>query len=216
MTTNSTINLYHGSWEIVSNPQYGVSRIDNDYGQGFYCTKDIELAKEWACSDDKSTSWCNSYTLDLTGLNILDLTTDDFTALQWLALLMDNRNVNMDSQIMRRGAEWLIANHLLDISKYDVIIGYRADDSFFRIARAFISNTLPLEFLEASLRSGDLGIQYTIKSECAFNALNFIEANPVDYRVYYPKRTARSQSASDFVFDKNYEDGTFLSDIIRR
>ena len=215
MATDSIINLYHGSWEIVSNPQYGLGRIDNDYGQGFYCTADIELAKEWACSE-KSTSWCNSYTLDTTGLNILDLTTDDFTALQWLALLINNRNVTMDSQIMRRGANWLIENHLPDISTYDVVIGYRADDSFFRIARAFISNTLPLEFLEESLRSGDPGIQYTIKSERAFNALQFVNATPVDHRIYYSRRTAHSQAASSLVFDKNYDDGTFLSDIIRR
>lgn len=214
MTTNSTIHLYHGSWEIVHKPRYGFGRTDNDYGQGFYCTTDIELANEWACSE-KSTSWCNHYTLDLSKLELLDLTTSEFNALQWLALLMSNRNVNMDSQIMRQGAAWLIDNYLQDISAYDVIIGYRADDSFFRIARAFVSNSLPLETLETALRSGDLGLQYVIKSKRAFNALHFLDAEPVDHRKYYPRRIARSQTASALAFANNNFNGTFLSDIIR-
>ena len=28
-----------------------VSRLDNDYGRGFYCTEKIDLAKEWAVAD---------------------------------------------------------------------------------------------------------------------------------------------------------------------
>ena len=44
--------LYHGSTEIVKNPLYGNGKMYNDYGQGFYCTEEIELAKEWACTED--------------------------------------------------------------------------------------------------------------------------------------------------------------------
>lgn len=35
--------------EIVEVPQFGIGKTYNDYGQGFYCIKSIELAKEWAC-----------------------------------------------------------------------------------------------------------------------------------------------------------------------
>lgn len=40
--------LYHGSREIVEHPLYGKGSENNDYGQGFYCTESMELAKEWA------------------------------------------------------------------------------------------------------------------------------------------------------------------------
>ena len=43
------ITIYHGSQQIVEVPKYGVGKTYNDYGQGFYCTENIELAKEWAC-----------------------------------------------------------------------------------------------------------------------------------------------------------------------
>ena len=45
--------IYHGSVQIIEKPQYGAGRKDNDYGLGFYCTEDIELAKEWAASDER-------------------------------------------------------------------------------------------------------------------------------------------------------------------
>ena len=44
------LKLYHGSEKIIENPIYGKGKLNNDYGRGFYCTEDIELAKEWACA----------------------------------------------------------------------------------------------------------------------------------------------------------------------
>lgn len=41
--------LYHGSEYLIENPQFGKGSLHNDYGRGFYCTENIELAKEWAC-----------------------------------------------------------------------------------------------------------------------------------------------------------------------
>ena len=43
------ISIYHGSQQIVEVPKFGAGKSYNDYGQGFYCTENIELAKEWAC-----------------------------------------------------------------------------------------------------------------------------------------------------------------------
>ena len=43
--------IYHGSKNIITKPEFGKGNIANDYGLGFYCTENIELAKEWACSD---------------------------------------------------------------------------------------------------------------------------------------------------------------------
>ena len=43
------MKLYHGSEKIVETPQFGTGNPRNDYGLGFYCTQNLELAKEWAC-----------------------------------------------------------------------------------------------------------------------------------------------------------------------
>lgn len=44
------LRLYHGSENIIEVPEYGKGMRNNDYGRGFYCTEDIELAREWACA----------------------------------------------------------------------------------------------------------------------------------------------------------------------
>ena len=49
MNEKRYMTLYHGSIKIVSNPQFGIGKETNDYGRGFYCTQQIELAKEWSC-----------------------------------------------------------------------------------------------------------------------------------------------------------------------
>ena len=36
----------------------------------------------------------------------------------------------------------------IDISEYDLIIGYRADDSYFRFAEDFLNNSISVEKLE--------------------------------------------------------------------
>lgn len=46
--------LYHGSKDIIEKPIYGQGKKYNDYGLGFYCTDNIELAKEWGTSFERS------------------------------------------------------------------------------------------------------------------------------------------------------------------
>ena len=213
----SELSIYHGSSRIIEKPIYGYGNTDNDYGVGFYCTEDVDLAREWACSEN-STAWCNKYTLTTDGLNILNLESEEYNELQWLALLMDNRDVRMKNAQTDLASKWLIDNYLVDISGYDVIIGYRADDSFFSIARAFINNTIPIETLSKSLKRGDLGLQVVLKSEMAFGRLKFINAESVDQRTYYPRRIARSDRAKEMFFNQDAKfitTGTFLIDLMR-
>ena len=77
---------------------------------------------------------------------------------------------------------------LIDISKYDLIIGYRADDSYFSFARAFISNEISLSQLNYAMRLGKLGEQYVLKTEKAFDQLSFQSAELADNTIYYARR----------------------------
>lgn len=46
------IELFHGSRLVVERPQFGMGKVTNDYGQGFYCTQHRDLAAEWACAEE--------------------------------------------------------------------------------------------------------------------------------------------------------------------
>ena len=74
---------------------------------------------------------------------------------------------------------------MLDLSGYDVIIGYRADDSYFSFARAFIGNEISLNQLSYAMRLGKLGEQIVLKSPAAFDAIRFISCEGVDNTEYY-------------------------------
>ncbi|WP_039924775.1 DUF3990 domain-containing protein, partial [Treponema sp. JC4] len=133
------VTLYHGSQKIVGKPLFGAGKAYNDYGQGFYCTQNLELAKEWACPsfDD---GFANCYEIESDGLKILDLQDSQFCTLHWLAILANNRKFDLDLPIMRQGLYHLTNNFLPDLSGFDIVKGYRADDSYFSFAKAFLSN----------------------------------------------------------------------------
>ena len=98
--------LYHGSETILKQPMFGKGKKYNDYGSGFYCTESLELAKEWACTENMD-GYANEYEFDMEGLNVLDLTSKEYTVLHWLALLLQHRIVRISTPAMQRSSDWL-------------------------------------------------------------------------------------------------------------
>ena len=213
----SKLVLYHGSSEIIEKPEYGKGKTYNDYGRGFYCTEHIELAREWACTEGVN-GFVNKYELDLSSLKVLNLSSDEYTILHWLALLMKNRKVRISTPVMKRGTEWLNNNFLPDITGYDAIIGYRADDSYFSFARAFVNNEISINQLSYAMKLGKLGEQFVLKSKRAFECISFNSYETVDSTIYYAKRKTRddeARSAFNAELEKDDINGLFMRDIIR-
>lgn len=211
------MTIYHGSTEIVNSPLYGKGKVYNDYGQGFYCTEEIELAKEWACTENKD-GYVNRYTLDMRDLKIVDLSSDAYTVLHWLAILMKFRIVRLSSPLMKKGSSWVIEHFMPDILSADIIVGYRADDSYFSFARAFVNNEISIGQLARAMKLGKLGKQIVLKSEKAFERIQFQEAIYVDKLEYYPKRKAKDTEARRLyleVLEKEDIEGVFIRDLIR-
>lgn len=211
------IVLYHGSTKIVEHPKFGEGKAYNDYGQGFYCTKEIELAKEWACSDN-TQGYVNQYSIDLSDLKVLDLSDEKYTILNWIAILLENRIVNLTTPLQKQAREYLTRNFLPDYKDSDVIVGYRADDAYFSFARAFISNEISLAQLGLAMRLGRLGLQYCIKSKTAFDKLKFVDFITVDNSIYYEKKKVRDDTARSEYFkqlENSDLNGIFIRDILR-
>jgi len=209
--------LYHGSPNIVEQPIFGKGKKYNDYGRGFYCTEHIELAKEWSCTEG-TDGYANRYELATDGLKTLNLTDNEYTILNWLAILLENRIGRLSSPIEKRGREYLIQNFLPNYEEYDAIIGYRADDSYFSFARSFVSNVISLGQLGYAMKLGKLGEQFVLKSEKAFNMIHFLDYTAADNRIFYAKRKARDDEARK-AYQKELENedlnGIFMRDILR-
>ena len=130
----------------------------------------IDLAKEWAvCRPDETNGWVHKYELDMEGLKVLDF--QKYSILSWLAELMKHRDA-ADSKRYRMLSQKFIAKYGIETSGYDVIKGWRADASYFYIAKAFVRDEIDVEILEELLLLGGLGIQYCIKSELAYSRLS--------------------------------------------
>lgn len=211
--------LFHGSDHIIEKPTFNIGNLRNDYGKGFYCTEDINLAKEWACKDNKN-GFVNKYLLDGKGLRILNLLDSKYNILNWMALLLKNRFFTLQDEISLDAKNYIIDNFSIDISKYDIVIGYRADDSYFSFAQAFISNSIPLRSLNKALYLGKLGVQIVLVSEAAFSKIKFINFEPISKEEYYPKFISRDIKAretyrKEISKDISYKKDIFVLDIIR-
>ncbi len=204
--------LYHGSQEIIEHPQFGLGKTYNDYGQGFYCTENLELAKEWACPI-KNDGYANKYQLDLEGLNVMHLTKGEFNILNWIAILLANRKFDIDSEIGETSREFILNRFLPNTSNIDIMIGYRADDSYFSFAEDFVNNNLSLRDLNYAMQLGDLGEQVVLLSERSFKQIKFIDYEVANYQKYYFKRVERDLNARSQYKNKKKDFHQLINDI---
>lgn len=166
--------IYHGSKVVVTKPIIKGSNSTNDYGPSFYMTIDLDAAKSWACKNN-TLGIVNEYRIDnkkFDKLKVLDLTNKTkYNVLNWLAILMHFRELNPSFIKQNKMVlDWL-EKYYINVDEYDVVIGFRADDSYFRFPINFISNNLSYNDLEDVFLSGNLGVQYAFMSGRAIRSL---------------------------------------------
>lgn len=210
------ITIYHGSKQIVEEPVFGEGKKNNDFGLGFYCTESDELAKEWAVSSLRD-GFSNKYTLDTEYLKILNLNSPEYTILNWIALLIEHRLFAIKTPVARRAKQYLIDNFSINVNAYDLITGYRADDSYFDYAEAFINNGITVEQLARAMKLGKLGEQIVLKSKFAFSKINFEGFDVAQKDTYYVLRKSRDDDANKMYLEilEEESDGLYIQDIIR-
>ena len=212
--------IYHGSIDIIEKPEFGKGNERNDYGLGFYCTENVELAKEWACSNNETNGYANQYEIDLSDYKVLDLRDEKYSILNWMALLLKFRTFDVNTPISAQAKEYMLENFYVDVEEYDVIIGYRADDSYFSFAKDFINNTISVEQLAEAMHLGELGIQIVLKSKKAFDMVKFLSYELAECKEYYVKRVSRDKKARETYLSGHRQslvsDGLFVMDIIRK
>lgn len=216
------MKIYHGSKKIIKTPLVKGSNPKNDYGPSFYLTVDIEAAKSWACKNG-IIGLVNCYVVDsrtFQKLRILDLTDkSQYTILNWLAILMHFRE--LDPSFVKKNKlvlEWL-EQFYIDVDLYDVIIGFRADDSYFRFPIRFITNDLSFDDLEEIFMLGNLGKQYAFMSKKAIDSLHFSEALECenDYLGHYYSIVKKATEDFDELIDRERDPRkTYFLDLMRK
>lgn len=209
--------LYHGSKSIIKQPKYGYGKLYNDYGLGFYCTESVEMANEWAVTFNKD-GFTNYYEIDDSDLEILYLNDEKYTILHWLSILLQNREFDILSPLASEAKKYIINHFNVDYKNYDIIIGYRADDSYFSFAQDFINGTISLRQLKNAMYLGELGEQYVLISEKAFSKIHYVKSMRVSNKEWYAKKMLRDKNARRPYFDiernKRQKDDLYMLHII--
>ncbi len=213
---NKIITLFHGSEKVIEVPSFGEGKRNNDFGLGFYCTETENLAKEWAVSSLRD-GFCNRYTLDTEYMKILNLNSPDYTILNWIAVLVEHRLFSIRTPIARRAKKYLIDNFGINVNAFDIVTGYRADDSYFDYAESFLNNAISVEQLAAAMKLGKLGEQIVLKSQFAFSRIRFEGFDVAEKEEFYVLRKARDDEANRLYLEllEEESDGLYIQDIIR-
>lgn len=192
--------IYHGSKHRIEQPVYGYGKAYNDYGIGFYCTESADMAKEWGVAAERN-GYANSYDLDMDGLTVLNLNDSGYNILHWLSVLLQNREFEVTSVLAGEAKEYLTTYFSPDYLSVDIIIGYRADDSYFSFAQDFINGTISYRQLSKAMHLGKLGQQIVLKSRKAFSQLTFVDAQIARADEWFAKKQFRDRSARDEYFN---------------
>ena len=133
--------------------------------------------------------------------------------------MLENRRFRIGGDIAKQAKSYIFENFAIDYKSYDVIKGYRADDSYFSFANAFLNNTISVAQLERAMVLGKLGEQIVLMSEKAFDSIEFADSIAAPKEIYLPKKLARDTEARED-FQKEKGRGSLLTekyvlDIIR-
>ena len=214
------MKIYHGSKAIIEKPLYKGSEINNDYGPAFYTTTNYEDACIWA-SKNNTSCYVNEYEINLNGLKILDLTNKEkYSVLNWIAILLSNRSLEHSFSMLNRDKiKKIISKYGLNLNDYDVVIGYRADDAYFRFPKEFVIGNLSLEDLEEVFKLGSLGKQFVLVSQKAIDKLIFKKASLTNekYVGRYFKQVKDATTLFDEILKKSINDevGTRIGDLLK-
>ena len=214
------MKIYHGSKIILEKPTYKGSNPSNDYGAALYATLEYEDACIWA-SRNNTVGFVNQYEINTANLKILDLTNKEkYSVLHWITLLLENRTLNHSFKVLNQGRiNKLIEKYHIDINEYDIVIGYRADDAYFRFPKEFVVGNISLELLEKVFELGELGKQFVIVSEKAINRLHYRKAVEVEQK--YVGRYYEQVQKATIKFDEilkesiSSNEGTRIGDLLK-
>lgn len=212
----SSIIIYHGSCNVIEVPEYGKGKSYNDYGLGFYCTEDKHQSDLWAV-DESGFGYTNEYVLNLDGLRVLYL--NKFNSFEWLSTLIVNREVSGLSLLAKRNMKKFLDKYPpVKVDDYDVIVGYRADDSYFGFVRLFFEGVITVNYLTKALELGNLGYQVALKSERSFDNLSFVTSHNLNDKSLseeYDSRDFRARrSLKEFILLSESDDSEVIQDLI--
>jgi hypothetical protein len=156
--------LYHGSIEIVENPEIRIPSRSLDYGYGFYTTTSLKQAEDWVkrkLNSNTPIGYVNIYEFDNNLIKSLKTLLFESPTEEWVDFVMSNRT-NKDF------------NH-----DFDIVYGPVANDKVYAAFALYEGGIIDKQSLISELKAYKLVDQYLFHTDKALKAIKFIEAKQV-------------------------------------
>ena len=153
--------LYHGSIEIVDNPEIRIPSRSLDYGYGFYTTTSFKQAEDWVkrkLNANSPIGYVNVYELDEDLVKSLKTLLFESPTEDWLDFVMSNRT-NKDF------------NH-----DFDIVYGPVANDKVYAAFALYEGGIIDKQNLISELKAYKLVDQYLFHTDKSLAALHFVES----------------------------------------
>jgi hypothetical protein len=156
--------LYHGSIDIVENPEIRIPSRTLDYGLGFYTTTSFRQAEDWVrrkLNANTLVGYVNVYEFDETLMNSLNAMLFESPTEEWVDFVMNNRT-NKDFY-----------------HDFDIVYGPVANDKVYAAFALYEGGIIDKQNLISELKAYKLVDQYLFHTDKAVKTLKFIEAKEV-------------------------------------
>lgn len=158
------MEVYHGSLEIVENPEIRQPNRTLDYGSGFYTTTDYNQACDWVSRHNKKAAigYVNVYEIDLDILRSANILWFNEPTDEWIDFVDNNRNT-------------LGFTH-----HYDFVYGPVANDRVYAAFALYEARLIGKQELLSMLKVYELVDQLLFHTPEALKYLKFKESRKID------------------------------------
>ena len=154
--------IYHGSIDIVENPEIRQPNRSLDYGSGFYTTTSFAQAQKLVMRRMKDKGVLKGY------VNVYEL--DDKFLERMKVLLFKKPNEEWVNFVMKNRTERGFTHD------YDIVYGPVADDNVYTQFTLFEGGIISMPTLIQELKTYKLVDQYLFHTERALVAIKYIES----------------------------------------
>lgn len=148
--------IFHGSRQIVADPEIRIARYNKDFYFGFYCTEFYEQAKRWAIRIT-GQGFVNRY--EYTPNAQLSVKTFPAMSEEWL--------------------DFIVACRLGRAHSFDIVEGPMANDTIFNYVQNFVDGKISREAFWALAKFKRPTHQVSFHTARALQTLRFVSADEV-------------------------------------
>ena len=159
------MKIYHGSLELVDNPELRKSNRTLDYGSGFYTTTSFKQAEDWVKrrmrENEVTHGYVNIFGFDEASLQQLNCLIFQMPSEEWVDFVMQNRT--------QKGF----------VHSYDIVYGPVANDRVYAAFALYEGGLIDKQQLIAELKTYKLVDQLLFHTERSVDTLEFVDYKEV-------------------------------------